>query len=53
MLKNKKRHICYWCKAKKYQKYMRICARNGLISKITWECLNGEKCKIRGANYKK
>jgi hypothetical protein len=53
ILRNKKRHVCAKCKAKKYIKYMgRKLDPEGFIVK-GWFCKNREKCLKRSANYQK
>lgn len=52
-MKNKKRHICVFCKAKKYTKYLSVANKYGFGSSVRYMCRNALKCKARGANYKK
>ena len=51
--KNKKRRICILCKAKKYTKYLNYIPKENDEFSKKWICKNSEKCKLRGANYKK
>lgn len=52
-MKNKKRHICFLCKGKKYTKYLEYNILFLHDDKEYWFCKNQQKCQSRGANYKK
>ena len=47
------RKICAVCKAKKYVKYLVKQLKIGGLFDEAWICKNPNKCKNRGANYKK
>jgi len=47
-----KRHICWFCGAKKYQKYMKKSRLMAFKPFTLWECKNEEKCFKKSVNYR-
>ncbi len=50
---NKKRAICFLCKAKKFTIFLNYTFSGTPTKGRHWICKNKEKCFLRGANYQK